>query len=290
MLTLLPSRPARRASPLPPAFAGAVAAAGMDPTRNQWSNVDDFGWLKATASPHWCVLPEAERRSDFDFFTPPSAGGGGGGGGGGAAAAATEAPVPAAAAAATAEGGEITLKVLFFAAAREEAGMSEVTLGVASGTDTETLRAVLLARFPGRRSRPAGHTHGTWHMALPRHATLACHPGTWRSPGQTEGAPRFARGRHPSIPALPAPLPLQPWPCHRPPHVSCLTHGLLLLAIAIAIATALATCHLAAQARFPGLDALLPRCAIARNSSYVDGVVTLNYGDEVAVIPPVSGG
>lgn len=60
--------------------------------------------------------------------------------------------------------------------------MSEVTLGVASGTDTETLRAVLLARFPGRRSRPAGHTHGTWHMAThmatwrmahPWHATLA---------------------------------------------------------------------------------------------------------------------
>ena len=175
-------------SPLPPAFAGAVAAAGMDPTRNEWSNVDDFGWLKATASPHWCVLPEAERRSDFDFFTPPSAGGTADGTAGGTAASSSAAaPAAPAAAASTAAVGEITLKVLFFAAAREEAGTSEVSLAVAAGTDTEALRATLLARFPA-------------------------------------------------------------------------------------------------------LEPLLPRCALARNSSYVEGVATLAHGDEVAVIPPVSGG
>ena len=38
------------------------------------------------------------------------------------------------------------------------------------------------------------------------------------------------------------------------------------------------------------LAELLPRCALACNGEYADGVQPLADGDEVAVIPPVSGG
>lgn len=44
------------------------------------------------------------------------------------------------------------------------------------------------------------------------------------------------------------------------------------------------------QARCPALRELLPRCAIAVNHEYADEAVILKPGDEVAVIPPVSGG
>jgi hypothetical protein len=27
----------------------------------QWADVQDFGWLRSTASPNWTLLPEAER-------------------------------------------------------------------------------------------------------------------------------------------------------------------------------------------------------------------------------------
>ena len=40
----------------------------------------------------------------------------------------------------------------------------------------------------------------------------------------------------------------------------------------------------------PKLAELLPRCALACNGEYADGVQPLADGDEVAVIPPVSGG
>ena len=80
----------------------------------RWSSVDDFDWLKAQQSPHWAVLPEAERAQTFDFFLPA------------AAAPAAAAPPAAATAIATAvdpaeAAGELSVTVLFFAAAREEA-------------------------------------------------------------------------------------------------------------------------------------------------------------------------
>jgi molybdopterin converting factor subunit 1 len=42
--------------------------------------------------------------------------------------------------------------------------------------------------------------------------------------------------------------------------------------------------------RVPGLVELLNRCAVAVNHEYAEDGVVLAEGDEVAVIPPVSGG
>ena len=42
--------------------------------------------------------------------------------------------------------------------------------------------------------------------------------------------------------------------------------------------------------RYPDLQPLLARCALARNAEYVQSSEQLRDGDEVAVIPPVSGG
>mmetsp|Transcript_34540 Transcript_34540/g.108473 ORF Transcript_34540/g.108473 Transcript_34540/m.108473 type:complete len:82 (+) Transcript_34540:55-300(+) len=42
--------------------------------------------------------------------------------------------------------------------------------------------------------------------------------------------------------------------------------------------------------RFPGLADLLPGCALARNGDYVTGTEPMAEGDELAVLPPVSGG
>ena len=39
-----------------------------------------------------------------------------------------------------------------------------------------------------------------------------------------------------------------------------------------------------------GLKPLLERCALAVNGEYVDRGVSLSAGDEVAILPPVSGG
>jgi hypothetical protein len=36
-----------------------------------WDNVVDFRWHKATASPHWQVLPEAQRRDHRDLGLLP---------------------------------------------------------------------------------------------------------------------------------------------------------------------------------------------------------------------------
>lgn len=41
---------------------------------------------------------------------------------------------------------------------------------------------------------------------------------------------------------------------------------------------------------WPPLAELLPRCAVAVNHEYATDDQPLNRGDEVAVIPPVSGG
>ena len=42
--------------------------------------------------------------------------------------------------------------------------------------------------------------------------------------------------------------------------------------------------------RYPGLSELLPRAAVAVNREYVDAGTMLKDGDELALIPPVSGG
>uniref|UniRef100_A0A7S4FA02 C-CAP/cofactor C-like domain-containing protein n=1 Tax=Chrysotila carterae TaxID=13221 RepID=A0A7S4FA02_CHRCT len=52
---------------LPPAHAGALAAAGLKPEHNMWDQANDFDWLKAQQSPHWCILPEAERNPQLSF-------------------------------------------------------------------------------------------------------------------------------------------------------------------------------------------------------------------------------
>ena len=41
---------------------------------------------------------------------------------------------------------------------------------------------------------------------------------------------------------------------------------------------------------WPSLADLLPRCAVAVNHEYADDDQPLRAGDEVAIIPPVSGG
>ena len=46
---------------LPPRHADAFAAAGLRVEQNEWQQVDDFDWLKATHSPNWAELPEAAR-------------------------------------------------------------------------------------------------------------------------------------------------------------------------------------------------------------------------------------
>lgn len=44
---------------------------GLDPKRNNWSQVDDFNWLAAgTPSPNWTVIPESERTSCWDIVEP----------------------------------------------------------------------------------------------------------------------------------------------------------------------------------------------------------------------------
>jgi molybdopterin converting factor subunit 1 len=44
------------------------------------------------------------------------------------------------------------------------------------------------------------------------------------------------------------------------------------------------------RSRHPALAPVLACCRIAHNLDFMDGVVTLVDGDELAVIPPVSGG
>lgn len=58
---------ALRFAPFQPSYPGSAAdleahGLGDDATEGKWAEVDDFGWLRASASPHWAVLPEPERQ------------------------------------------------------------------------------------------------------------------------------------------------------------------------------------------------------------------------------------
>lgn len=44
-------------------LAEQLEAAQLTEDSGLWASVDDFGWVKASASPHWCVLPEGERQA-----------------------------------------------------------------------------------------------------------------------------------------------------------------------------------------------------------------------------------
>ena len=44
---------------------------GLEPDSGMWREVNDFGWLRATPSPHWAELPEAERQAAAQ--APPQA-------------------------------------------------------------------------------------------------------------------------------------------------------------------------------------------------------------------------
>lgn len=44
-----------------PGAAAALEAQGLADDGGQWGQVQDFGWLRAAASPHWRVLPPGER-------------------------------------------------------------------------------------------------------------------------------------------------------------------------------------------------------------------------------------
>ncbi|PRW60049.1 tubulin-folding cofactor C-like [Chlorella sorokiniana] len=53
-----------RFAPYAPSYEGAaadLAAQGLEPDSGMWQQVNDFGWLRATPSPHWQVLPEGQR-------------------------------------------------------------------------------------------------------------------------------------------------------------------------------------------------------------------------------------
>ena len=44
------------------------------------------------------------------------------------------------------------------------------------------------------------------------------------------------------------------------------------------------------ETQFPALSSLLPRCAFAVNHDYADDAAIVTDRDDVAVLPPVSGG
>lgn len=53
-----------RFAPYAPSYEGAgadLAAQGLEPDSGMWQQVNDFGWLRATPSPHWQMLPEGQR-------------------------------------------------------------------------------------------------------------------------------------------------------------------------------------------------------------------------------------
>lgn len=62
--------------PQAPQLAGHLAAAQLAAANELWRQVDDFGWVKASQSPNWAVLPEAERAGDVTLPRADAAGGG----------------------------------------------------------------------------------------------------------------------------------------------------------------------------------------------------------------------
>jgi len=36
--------------------------ANFELSKNNWNHVEDFNWLKAQQSPHWCIIPENDRK------------------------------------------------------------------------------------------------------------------------------------------------------------------------------------------------------------------------------------
>jgi len=51
--------------PYTPGYPGAdadLAAHGLLDSTNEWQNVQDFGWLRATASPNFKILSKEERK------------------------------------------------------------------------------------------------------------------------------------------------------------------------------------------------------------------------------------
>ena len=51
-----------------------------------------------------------------------------------------------------------------------------------------------------------------------------------------------------------------------------------------------ATFAVALLQQYPQLSQLLPRCALALNGEYVQESQSVRSGDEIAVLPPMSGG
>ncbi|XP_007890647.2 tubulin-specific chaperone C [Callorhinchus milii] len=45
--------------------------AGLDRTKNNWNNIDDFNWLASDHSPNWRVLAEESRITDWDKSLSP---------------------------------------------------------------------------------------------------------------------------------------------------------------------------------------------------------------------------
>eukprot|EP00877_Chromochloris_zofingiensis_P002777 jgi/Chrzof1/124/Cz01g04070.t1 len=42
-------------------LTATIVEAKLGEDNGLWAQVDDFGWVKATQSPHWCVLPDGQR-------------------------------------------------------------------------------------------------------------------------------------------------------------------------------------------------------------------------------------
>ncbi|CAK6969692.1 tubulin-specific chaperone C [Scomber scombrus] len=50
-----------------PSLEEDFSVSGLDKNRNNWNQVDDFNWLAAgTPSPNWMVIPEADRKTNWD--------------------------------------------------------------------------------------------------------------------------------------------------------------------------------------------------------------------------------
>lgn len=50
-----------------PTLEEDFAVSGLDQSLNNWSEVDDFNWLAAgTPSPNWTVIPETDRKTNWD--------------------------------------------------------------------------------------------------------------------------------------------------------------------------------------------------------------------------------